>query len=59
MLKSGYNYIHISRYLRVSGDATVDETEGATARYAATLPPNSPDLYPLDYHVWNGFKKLV
>jgi hypothetical protein len=43
----------------VPNDITVDETESATERQEVNLSPNTPDLNPLDYHVWNEFKQLV
>jgi hypothetical protein len=50
--------MHISRPFKASGDATVDETYGVTARHAATLLQNSPDLYLLEDRVWNEFTRV-
>jgi hypothetical protein len=46
-------YIPVARSLIASDDTRVEFLK------STAWPPNSPDMYPLDYHVWNELKQAV
>jgi hypothetical protein len=43
---------NVNRSLRAPNDATVEETQGVTARHF-TIPPACVDMNPLICHIWN------
>lgn len=52
-IENKHSCTHTNRPLKMSDDVTVEFIK------STQWPPNSADLNPLHYHVWNEFKRLA